>query len=203
MRGYMREVKAGQIYKHFKGNLYQIVAVAKHSETQEDYVVYQALYGDLGVWVRPYEMFVSEVDREKYPDVTAKYRFELLRTMVNGGAEVKTVTTQPAESSQSVESVQSAELSQPAESLQPAETSQSEVFSEEKVDQRLLDFLELDTVQQKIDYLTFNQKNIDDRLIDDIAVAMDLVIEKGPIDARFLSLKKSLMFKAKYECARR
>lgn len=72
----MREVKAGEYYRHFKDKVYQIVAVAKNSETEEKMVVYQAMYGEQEIWVRPYDMFVSEVDREKYPDADQKYRFE-------------------------------------------------------------------------------------------------------------------------------
>ncbi|MCI8853055.1 MAG: DUF1653 domain-containing protein [Lachnospiraceae bacterium] len=72
----MRDIKAGEYYRHFKDRLYQIVAVGTHSETGEKMVVYEAQYGDGGIWIRPYDMFVSEVDREKYPDVQQKYRFE-------------------------------------------------------------------------------------------------------------------------------
>ncbi len=73
----MRELKINGIYKHFKGDYYLIVDIAKHSETKEEYVVYRGLYGDRDLWVRPKDMFLSEVDHEKYPDVEQKYRFEL------------------------------------------------------------------------------------------------------------------------------
>ena len=73
----MRELKIKGIYKHFKGDYYLVEDVAFHSETKEEYVVYRRLYGDAGLWIRPKDMFLSEVDHEKYPDVKQVYRFEL------------------------------------------------------------------------------------------------------------------------------
>ena len=66
----------GDIVRHFKGNRYEILYIAKDSETMEDMVVYRALYGERGLWVRPLDMFLSPVDREKYPNADQAYRFE-------------------------------------------------------------------------------------------------------------------------------
>ena len=72
----MREIKAGEYYRHFKGGQYQVTAIARDANTEEKLVVYQALYGEEEFWVRPYEEFASEVDREKYPDAEQTWRFE-------------------------------------------------------------------------------------------------------------------------------
>ena len=71
------DLKIKGIYKHFKGDYYLVEDVAIHSETKEKYVVYRSLYGENELYIRPYEMFLSKVDKEKYPNVEQEYRFEL------------------------------------------------------------------------------------------------------------------------------
>ena len=73
----MQELKIKGVYKHFKGDYYLVEDIAKDSETQKEMVVYRRLYGNGDLWIRPKEMFLSEVDHEKYPNVKQKYRFEL------------------------------------------------------------------------------------------------------------------------------
>lgn len=70
-------LKIHGVYKHFKGDLYLVEGIATHSETKEKYVVYRGLYGNSELYIRPYDMFTSKVDKEKYPNIQQEYRFEL------------------------------------------------------------------------------------------------------------------------------
>ncbi len=73
----MQKIQTKSIYKHFKGDMYFVEDIATNSENGDKVVIYRMLYGDCGLFVRPYDMFASEVDHDKYPNVKQKYRFEL------------------------------------------------------------------------------------------------------------------------------
>ena len=82
----MRDIEVGGVYRHFKGNYYYIKDVATHSETGEEYVVYQALYGDYKTYIRPKEMFLEKVDTTREDNIfKQKYRFELVDIEKEGG----------------------------------------------------------------------------------------------------------------------
>lgn len=87
-----RDIRVGDIVRHFKREnvdqatseyLYKILAFASHTETGEKLVIYQGMYPPFKVCARPLDMFMSEVDRVKYPDIKQQYRFEKID--VNGG----------------------------------------------------------------------------------------------------------------------
>ncbi len=72
----MRELKINGLYRHFKDKMYKVLGTAYDCETLEEKVIYLALYGDYKIWVRDKDVFLSEVDHIKYPEVKQKYRFE-------------------------------------------------------------------------------------------------------------------------------
>ena len=192
----------GEKYLHFKNKLYQVIAVAKHSETMEPYVVYQALYGDFGVYIRPYDMFVSEVDHEKYPEVTQKYRFAYVdhtknETLRTERAEHKKIpVNQNVEQQENVPDVTAAVST--AE-LQEQNLVQRESDMEEQINPWLLRFLDTDTMEEKYQIVCDIKNDITDRLIDDLAVAVDVVIPEGKLSDRYEQLKYCIRTRQKYE----
>ncbi len=139
--------KKGEIYKHFKGNLYEVMAIAKYTETMEDMVVYKEVNGEM-TYARPLEMFVSKVDKEKYPEVLQTYRFEL---------------------------------------------------QDEKANLSIMDFLDLSTTTEKIQYLESMRDCMTEEFVGIVAQCMDFVENDGSLDERYRALLQYLRTVEKYE----
>lgn len=186
-----------EIYRHFKdkGMLYQIITIARHTETDEYMVIYQALYGDYKVYARPLGMFMSRVDKEKYPDVEAVYRFEKLEKLENDKLNAKTKQDVNNEKLKETESrpVYSEDETSDTQN-RPEEDSDGQGVSSD-----LLAFLDAETYEQQRNLLIHMQPRITHRLIDDIAAAMDVTVEEGDLDKRYLSLLNCIKTREKYE----
>ena len=179
-----RRPATGEIYRHFKGKLYQIVAIATHSETREELVIYQALYGAYKVYARPLAMFVSEVDHDKYPAAEQKYRFEKVKLQEEATPQEAVKVSQ--------------EKTQPQATAQPQETSESE----EQANPFLLRFLDADTYEEKYKILNEMENDITDRLINDFSVVLDVVIPEGDLTGRYIQLKQCVATMCRYETTR-
>lgn len=179
-----RQIIPGDLYRHFKNKLYQVITVAEHSETGEKYVVYQALYGDFKTYVRPYDMFVSKVDREKYPNVKQVYRFE----KVEAGSVLSDAT-------QDATIADLKYMSDDSEDKLP-------LAGDGQVNPYLMEFFDKEGSRAQIEYLNSIRSKIDDRLVNDIAVSLDITVDEGALDDRINSLIRCLKTRARFECER-
>ena len=182
--------KPFEIYKHFKGNKYQVLMLATDSETKERVVVYQALYGDYAVYVRPLAMFLSETDHTKYPDAAQKYRFEKVEKKEDAGVT-------EIEESASTSVVSDKVLT---------ELAKEEMDEENKayaaLDSSVLAFLESHSYEDRLNILASMHDRITDDMINTMAVAIDVEIEPGDLEQRYMELKNCLLMKEKFERVR-
>lgn len=185
--------KPGEIYRHFKDRLYQIITVATHAENGEQMVVYQALYGDFKTYVRPLGMFLSEVDRNKYPEVKQINRFELY-TFPHDIQD---------ENNQKHEIVEDKEIPVTDNSKEFLETNvcNKDLVQNipETVNEILLKFLEASSYSKKLEVITSNKNHMTDRLINDMAVSIDCTVDEGPIDERIKELIFCLQAMCRFE----
>lgn len=197
--------KPHEIYKHFKGNLYQITAIAQHSETGEQLVVYQALYGDFKTYARPLDMFISRVDKEKYPDAVQEYRFELQGADSQRQKERLEQSRQPetpqrSEIRQQPETPEGSEMRQQMEIPLQSEPPESE--EQITLDPLVLEFLDADSYEQRLNILAGLHHRITDDMITTMAIACDIEVNDGDVEERYEALKNCLLTLEKYECNR-
>lgn len=183
--------KPHEIYKHFKGNLYQIVAIAQHTETEETLVVYQAMYDDFKIYARPLNMFIGPVDKTKYPEATQEFRFEL-----QGSGEARAKARSEAQSSVAAPQAETAVVAEKA-GVQD-DISEGEL----NLDPMVLEFLDADSYEVKLNILAGLHHRITDEMLTTMAIASDIELNDGSTEERFEALKKCLLTLEKYECHR-
>lgn len=162
-----------EMYRHFKGNLYQVRCLAKHSETGETLVIYQAMYGSYEIYARPLSMFMEEVDHAKYPSAGQKYRFELLE-----------------------------DIKKEEEPAVSPETPLQETEEQLNIDPLVLEFLDANSYRQRLSILDSLHSRITDDMINMMAVSADLEIKEGDLEDRYMELRNCLRTFERYECNR-
>lgn len=164
-----RRPAVGETYRHFKNKNYKIIAIAHHSETGEELVIYQALYGDGMVCARPLNMFVSEVDHEKYPEVTQKYRFEKIADAEEAAGN--------------------------SENKEGKEKRLEEMTVEEK----MMAFFDTEDLEARYKIFLAMREEMTDTIIDNLAVVIDVVIPDAEITQRYDDLRRAIQTKQRYE----
>lgn len=175
--------KPGEFYRHFKNKLYQVVAVAEHTETGESLVIYQALYGDYRIYARPAAMFTSEVDLEKYPDVQQKYRFQRVSfepegLEAAGNREESGVTA--------------------ASGLWMA----AEEEAEPEINPWLERFLEAEGYEKQLEALNQMRGKVGQKELDSIYLVLDIRPSAGDADWQLRQIMKHLEMRKRYDGSR-
>ena len=189
--------QAGEIYQHFKGKLYRIVALATHTETGEQLVIYQALYGEFQVFARPLSMFLEKVDAKKYPDAAGKDRF--MRIPMAEAAAVPQPVPAPSENP-----VEPRPAAMPSASTveSRAVAADSENSVEPQPDPGLLAFLDADSYEEKLEVFASLEGKVDLHMLNAIAASLDLELSEGSLEEQYDTLKSCLMTLERYECNR-
>ena len=209
--------KVHEIYKHFKGNLYQITAIAEHTETGELLVIYQAMYGEFKTYARPLSMFISRVDREKYPEVTQEFRFELqgpeaerqraaLGVPSEAAADRKVAFVQEKAAADLKETFvqEKAAADRKVASAKEKEKAadQGTAEGEFQLDPGVLEFLDADSYEEKLNILAGLHHRITDHMLTTMAISCDIEVGEGDIEERYSQLRNCLLTLQKYECKR-
>ena len=192
--------KAHEIYRHFKGNLYQIIAVAEHSETGEQLVIYQAMYGEFQIYARPLDMFTGRVDRAKYPEAAQEFRFELQGPEADRQKR-ESEQEEPLHPGANGQTVLPANRQAPGGIEKPKQPEPEEP-GEPQLDPMVLEFLDADTYEARLNILAGLHHRITDDMITTMSIACDIEVDQGDVEERYEQLKNCLLTKERFEVKR-
>lgn len=219
------EPKEYEIYRHFKGSFYQIVAIAVHTETKEKMVIYRALKNSAHVFARELSMFMSEVDRDKYPDVTVKYRFTkiennevniTLNKEIDESVSAGDTQKEEVESNEENNAVNITLNDAAQENEMDKKDSPVDIIQEDDMDtrkykedgtlvidplvERLLDEKEF---AKKIEVLQLLRNKCTEEMLTQIAISLDIKLTSDTIEGKYAEILKVLRMHEKYESGRR
>ncbi|MDO4966157.1 MAG: DUF1653 domain-containing protein [Lachnospiraceae bacterium] len=213
----MREIpKDLQVYKHFKGSLYQIVTIAIHTETTEKMVIYRSLKNPERVFARPLDMFLSEVNHKKYPDVKAKYRFTLLDEVESEEpAEEDTTTEEVVNEKVPEESFSEPVLEENNEQVIDSDTDTSEekedtsdddkIYKEDGtlvIDPYVEKILDSKEYSDKIEAFEMLRGKCDEDMLSTLAMSLDIQLSGDTLEEKYADILKCLKMHQKYETNR-
>lgn len=227
-----RMPQPGDIYQHFKGNLYRVVTMAKHSETGEELVVYQALYGGFEVYARPLTLFMGKVDAARYPQSAGQDRFVLIPLASgpvmaqgfdgaadravpqssDGAANQAVLQATDGAANQAVPQAaygaqQDLAAQRSGEAVLPAAGQQEKraQSGEEEafvLDPLLASFLDAESYEEKLEVFRAMRSRADADMLNTVAVSLDLELPGGTLEEQYETLKNCLLTLERYECNR-
>ena len=166
-------------------------------------VIYQAMYGEFKVYARPLAMFMEKVDKQKYPEAAQEYRFEKLTSWMSNMEEPVKVCNKPFQGNALAEEKTVVQEKEVAQETVMVQTSVSDDDAQEmQLDPLLLNFLDADTYEEKLNILAALHHRITDHMITTMAIASDVEVEDGDLETRYSELKNCLLTLEKYEINR-
>ncbi len=190
---YMRKPLPQELYRHFKGGKYQVITIARDADTGEEYVIYQALYGEFTVYSRPLSEFVSEVDHEKYPNADQRMRFELFTPGHDDNAD----TMDHVEEKKS--NVVTPDDGVNSNYMNRTIEEEAEDFG---MNPLVVRFLDADTCAARLEVLNLLRPVVTNEMIDVMAMAIDTEIPGDDPDDRCAELRECLLTKQRFEVSR-
>lgn len=203
---------SGEFYQHFKGKLYQIKMLAKDSATKREVVVYQALYAPYECFTRDLEEFMALVDKEKYPEETQKYCFRQVvfqKPQPSGNEE--SISQMPSskepeisniDNADAVHSISDETLVKALKSGQPDRYLENRITEEEIAHRGMIQLLDAETFHEKRQIFIGLKQYVNKHMLNNIAVALDIVLEEGDVDAQYDSIMQCMAAFEHYEGGR-
>ncbi len=193
---------AGQIYKHFKGNLYKVLAVAVHTESEEKLVVYQSVDNPDRVFARPLEMFMSDIDRFRYPLIRAKYRFTLVSEPEE---ETNGEETKEEETKEETPNEDTKEEDVKDEETEEQSDDDSAVYKDNGelvIDPYVEGVLDEKEFSKKIEFFEMLRGKCTEDMLTTIAISLDIQLQEGSIEDKYSQILRTLKMHEKYETSR-